>query len=181
MTVFWFLVAWKKRRRRRTKRIMIGIFSTKLKREFAIISALRKVDCPFSPGDYWYTQGKMEIIDQLVNFHWHCWKEGLISVSLPCLISGWKRNHESWIILTKYVRILNLCFKNLGIMNLCTSPRESWIMRLREKVNKIHVYKLVAFDPGNTGYGVSESLIFQNLPGEACSRTPLYNSWNRAW
>ena len=29
------------------------------------------------------------------------------------------------IILTKHVRIMNLCFKNLGIMNLCTSARES--------------------------------------------------------
>ena len=45
---------------------------------------------------------------------------------------------ESWIIVTKHVRIINLCFKNLGIMNLCTSARESWITRLWEKLNKIH-------------------------------------------
>ena len=35
---------------------------------------------------------------------------------------------------------MNLCFKNLGIMNLCTSARESWITRLWEKLNKIHVW-----------------------------------------
>ena len=35
---------------------------------------------------------------------------------------------------------MNLCFKNLGIMNLCTSARESWIARLWEKLNKIHVW-----------------------------------------
>ena len=29
------------------------------------------------------------------------------------------------IILTKHVKIMILCFKNLGIMNLCTSARES--------------------------------------------------------
>ena len=29
------------------------------------------------------------------------------------------------IILTKHVKIINFCFKNLGIMNLCTSARES--------------------------------------------------------
>ena len=53
---------------------------------------------------------------------------------------GWKRNHESCTIATKHVRIMNLCFKNLGIMNLCTSARESWIKRLWEKLNKIHVW-----------------------------------------
>ena len=47
---------------------------------------------------------------------------------------------ESWIIAAKHVRIMNLCFKNLGIMNLCTSARESWITRLWEKLNKIHVW-----------------------------------------
>ena len=39
---------------------------------------------------------------------------------------------ESWIIVTKHVRIMNLWFKNSGIMNLCTSARESWITRLCE-------------------------------------------------
>ena len=78
------------------------------------------------------------------------------------LVSGVEWNHASWIILTKHVRIMNLCFKNLGIMNLCSSARESWIMRLWEKLNKIHV-KVVAFDPGNAGYGVSESPIFQKF------------------
>ena len=34
------------------------------------------------------------------------------------LVSGVEWNHASWIILTKHVRIMNLCFKNLGIMNL---------------------------------------------------------------
>ena len=46
---------------------------------------------------------------------------------------------ESWIIVAKNVRIMNLCFKNLGIMNLCPSARESWITRLWEKLNKMHV------------------------------------------
>ena len=78
------------------------------------------------------------------------------------LVSGVEWNHASWIILTKHVRIMNLCFKNLGTMNLCSSARESWIMRLWEKLNKIHV-KVDAFDPGNAGYGVSESPIFQNF------------------
>ena len=44
-------------------------------------------------------------------------------------------NHESWIIVTKNVRIMNLCFKNLGIRNPCTSAQESWITRLWEKLN----------------------------------------------
>ena len=35
---------------------------------------------------------------------------------------------------------MSLCFKNLGIMNLCTSARESWITRLWEELNKIHVW-----------------------------------------
>ena len=54
----------------------------------------------------------------------------------------WKRNHESWIVnhSSKHVRIMNLCFKNSGIMNLCTSARESWITRLWEKLNKIHLW-----------------------------------------
>ena len=56
----------------------------------------------------------------------------------------WKRNHESWIIkVTKHIRIIKLySFKNLGIMNLCTSARESRIIvtRLWEKLNKIHVW-----------------------------------------
>ena len=53
---------------------------------------------------------------------------------------GWKRNHESWIIVTKHARIMNFCFKNLGIMNLCSAARESWVTRLWEKLNKIHVW-----------------------------------------
>ena len=33
-----------------------------------------------------------------------------------------------------------VCFKNLGNMNLCTSARESWTTRLWEKLNKMHVW-----------------------------------------
>ena len=33
-----------------------------------------------------------------------------------------------------------VCFKNLGIMNLFTSARESWITRLWEKLNKMHIW-----------------------------------------
>ena len=51
---------------------------------------------------------------------------------------GWEWNHESWIILTKHVRTMNLCFKNSGIVILSgTSARDSWITRLWEKLNKI--------------------------------------------
>ena len=34
------------------------------------------------------------------------------------------------------------------------------------------MYKLVVFDPGNAGYGVSESPIFQNFPGEHAPGPP---------
>ena len=57
-------------------------------------------------------------------------------------------------------------------MNLCTSAGESWIARLKGKLNKI-TYKLVALDPWNAGHGVSESPIFKNFRGGACSQNPL--------
>ena len=59
---------------------------------------------------------------------------------------------------------------------------ESFFLKLGNhgKSSTKYTYKLVAFDPGNAGYGVSESPIFQNFPGGACPRTPLYNLWNRA-
>ena len=96
-------------------------------------------------------------------------------------IGGWKRNHESWIIVTKHVRIMNFCFKNLGIMNLCTSARESWVTRLWswERLNKIQ-YELIAFDPVNAGYGVSEGPIFKHFSGGACPRTPCITHAFRA-
>ena len=53
---------------------------------------------------------------------------------------GRKRNHESRTKNTKHVRIMNLCFKNLGITNLCISARESWKTRLWEKLKKILVW-----------------------------------------
>ena len=34
------------------------------------------------------------------------------------------------------------------------------------------MYKLVVFDPGNAGYGVSESPIFQLFPGENANGPP---------
>ena len=82
---------------------------------------------------------------------------------------------ESWIMNhthKTYVRIMNLCFKNLGIMNLCTSARESWITILWEKLSTKYTHKLVTFDPGKAGYDVSESPVFQNYSPGACPRTP---------
>ena len=66
---------------------------------------------------------------------------------------------------------MNLCFKNLGIMNLLHFG--SGIMNNEtEKSSTKCTYKLVAFDPGNAGYGVSESPVFQNFSRKACPRTP---------
>ena len=88
------------------------------------------------------------------------------------LYRGWKRNHESWIIVTKHVRIMNLCFKNLGIMNLCTSARESWITRLWEKLNKIHVWiNCVRSRECRISWRFRESN-FQDFSWETCPRTP---------
>ena len=44
-----------------------------------------------------------------------------------------------------------------------------------------YTYELIAFDPGNAGYGVSESPIFKTFSGGTCSRTPQYNSCIRDW
>ena len=88
------------------------------------------------------------------------------------LYRGWKRNHESWIIVTKHVRIMNLCFKNLGIMNLCTSARESWITRLWEKLNKIHVWiNCVRSRECRISWRFRKSN-FQDFSWETCPRTP---------
>ena len=73
----------------------------------------------------------------------------------------WKGNHESWIIVTKHARIMNLC--TLGIM----TKRDS------EKSPTKYRHKLVAFDPGNAGYGVSESLSFKKFfPGKYAPGLP---------
>ena len=86
---------------------------------------------------------------------------------------GWKRNHESCTIATKHVRIMNLCFKNLGIMNLCTSARESWITRLWEKLNKIHVWiNCVRSRECRIWRFNSEGPILIFFSGETCPRTP---------
>ena len=67
---------------------------------------------------------------------------------------------------------MNLCFKNLGIMNLCTSARESWITRLWEKLNKIHVWINCVRSRECRGYGVSEGPIFNFFSGGTCPWTP---------
>ena len=91
---------------------------------------------------------------------------------LSLLFRGWKGNHESWIIVTKHVRIMNFCFKNLRIINLCTSARESWITRLWEKLNKIHVW---------INCVRSREYRSWRFRGELRSRTPLYNSCIQGW
>ena len=59
---------------------------------------------------------------------------------------------------------------------------ESWIFALRlgnheqRDSETKYTYKLVAFDPGNAGYGVSESQILQTFSRVACPPTPLYKS-----
>ena len=87
---------------------------------------------------------------------------------------------ESWIIVTKHVRIMNLCFKNLGIKNLCTSARESWITRLWEKLNKIHVWINCVRSRECRIWRLRESS-FQKFFRGTCPRTPLYNSCIRGW
>ena len=94
------------------------------------------------------------------------------------LVSGVEA--ESWIIVTKHQKESRLCFKNLGIMNLCTSARESWITRLWEKLNKIHLW-INCVRSRNAGYGVSESPIFKNVSGGTCPGIPLYNSCIWGW
>ena len=65
---------------------------------------------------------------------------------------------------------MNLCFKNLGIINLCISARESWKTRFWEKLNKIHVWincvrsrecRIWRFRGSN----------FQIFSGDTCPRT----------
>ena len=63
---------------------------------------------------------------------------------------------------------MNPCFRKLGIMNLCTSARESWITRLLEKLNKIHVWINCVRSRECGIIGVSESPIFKNFSGGAC-------------
>ena len=77
----------------------------------------------------------------------------------------WKENHESWIIVTKHARIMNLC--TLGIM----TKRDS------EKSPTKYTHKLVAFRSRECGIWRFRESIFQNFfPGEVCTRTPVYNS-----
>ena len=54
--------------------------------------------------------------------------------------------------------------------NLCTS--EIMNKRDSEKCSTKYTHKLVAFDPGNAGYGVSDSLSFKNFLGEVCPGLP---------
>ena len=75
---------------------------------------------------------------------------------------------------------MNLCFKNLGIMNLCTSARESWITRLWEKLNKIHVWINCVRSRECRIWRLRESS-FQKFFRGTCPRTPLYNSCIRGW
>ena len=98
----------------------------------------------------------------------------------------WKRNHESWIIkVTKHIRIIKLySFKNLGIMNLCTSARESRIIvtRLWEKLNKIHVWINCVLSRWCMIWRFRDSPQVSNFfSGAACPQISLYNSCIRDW
>ena len=88
----------------------------------------------------------------------------------------WKRNHESWINkVTKHIRIMKLSFKNLGIMNLCTSVWESRIIvtRLWEKLNKIHVWINCVRSRWCRVWRFRDSLQFSNFsPGQHAPRSP---------
>ena len=75
---------------------------------------------------------------------------------------------------------MNLCFKNLGIMNLCTSARESWITRLWEKLNKIHVWINCVRSRECRIWLLRESN-FQKFFRGTFPWTPLYNWCNRGW
>ena len=93
---------------------------------------------------------------------------------------------ESWIIkVTKHIRIIKLySFKNLGIMNLCTSARESRIIvtRLWEKLNKIHVWINCVLSRWCMIWRFRDSPQVSNFfSGAACPQISLYNSCIRDW
>ena len=95
-------------------------------------------------------------------------------------IRGWKRNRESK--LKKHITIMNLCFKNMGIIH--TSARESWITRLWEKRFKIHVWINCVRPRECSLWRFWESNFQFPFSGGACPRTPLpplYNSCIRGW
>ena len=75
---------------------------------------------------------------------------------------------------------MNLCFKNLGIMNLCTSARESWIKKLWEKLNKIHVW-INCVRSRECRIWLLRVINFQTFSRGTCPWTPLYNSCNWGW
>ena len=76
-----------------------------------------------------------------------------------------------------------VCFKNLGIMNLCTSARESWITRLWEKLNKMHVWINCVRARECGIWRFRESRNFQKFSGEQAPGPPppLYNSSIQGW
>ena len=65
-----------------------------------------------------------------------------------------------------------VCFKNLGIMNLCTSARESWITRLWEKLNKMHVWINCVRARECGIWRFRESRNFQKFSGEQAPGPP---------
>ena len=85
-------------------------------------------------------------------------------------IRGWKRNHESWIIVTKLVRIVNLC----------TWARESWKTRVWEKLNKIDVWINCVRSNECRTWHLRESRKFKYFSGGTCPWAP-YNSCIRDW
>ena len=76
---------------------------------------------------------------------------------------------------------MNLCFRNLRIMNLCTSARESWTTRLCEKLNKIHVWINFVRSQGTQDVAFTRVQFSKFFSGGTCPRTPLYNSCIRGW
>ena len=67
-----------------------------------------------------------------------------------------------------------VCFKNLGIMNLCTSARESWITRLWEKLNKMHVWINCVRSRECGIWRFRGSKFWKNFPGEHATPYPPY-------
>ena len=78
---------------------------------------------------------------------------------------------KSWIIVKKHITIMNLCFKNMGIIH--TSARESWITRLWEKLIKIHVWINCVRPRECSIWRFWESNFQFPFSGGACPRTPL--------
>ena len=79
-------------------------------------------------------------------------------------IRGWKRNYESWIIVTKLVRITNLC----------TWARESWKTRVWEKLNKIDVWINGVRSSECRTWHFRESRIFKYFSAGNMSLDPLW-------